>query len=399
MSKIKTRLLGKAESLAGPVRAAISALEPQLIADVSKVGFGDPNVIPLWYGESDLPTPEFIRRAAKEALDQGETFYTYTRGTPPLRAAIAEYLTGLHERPVAMERVSLTTAGMNAIMLMMELTLERGDNAVTVTPLWPNAAAAARIMGAEPREVPLGREQGRWRLDLDRLFAACDSRTRLVFVNSPGNPTGWMMTREEQRAVLDFCRERNIWLLADEVYSRIVYHGRAAPSFLDIAEPDDPLFVANSFSKAWAMTGWRMGWVVAPAALGDTIAELVQHNVSGVATFLQPAAVTALKEGEPFVKEFVERCRRGRDIVADQLAAMPRVRFTPPEAAFYAFFEVEGVDDSLAFAKRLVREAGVGLAPGAAFGKGGEGGYLRLCFAQAPELLARAMERLKRVIV
>jgi aspartate/methionine/tyrosine aminotransferase len=399
LKEIKTRLLGKAASLAGPIRAAVSALEPQLIADVSKLAFGDPNVIPLWYGESDLPTPEFIRAAAKRALDEGETFYTHTRGIPPLREAIAEYLTALHALPVAAERVSVTTAGMNAIMLVMELVLEAGANAVTVTPLWPNAAAAARIMGAEPREVALQSVQGRWRLDLERLFAACDERTRLIFVNSPGNPTGWMMTREEQRALLDFCRERNIWLLADEVYSRIVYHGRAAPSFLDLAEPEDPLFVANSFSKAWAMTGWRMGWLVAPAALGDLLGELVQHNVSGVATFLQPAAITALKTGEPFVTEFVERCRRGRDIVADHLAAMPRVRFTPPEAAFYAFFEVEGVEDSLAFAKRIVREAGVGLAPGAAFGKGGEGGYLRLCFAQAPELLERAMERLKRVIV
>ena len=398
MSTIKTRLLGKAASLAGPVRAAIAELEPQLIADVSKEGFGDPDVIPLWYGESDLSTPAFIREAAKKALDEGETFYTYTRGVPPLRAAIAEYLTELHARPVAMERVSVTTAGMNAIMLTMELTLERGENAVMVTPVWPNAAAAVRIMGAEPREVPLGREQGRWRLDLERLFAACDARTRLIFVNSPGNPTGWMMTREEQQALLEFCRARNIWLLADEVYSRIVYHGRAAPSFLDIAEPDDPLFVANSFSKAWAMTGWRVGWLVAPAALGDVVGELVQHNVSGVATFLQPAAITALKAGEPFVNEFVERCRRGRDIVADRLAEMPRVRFTPPEAAFYAFFEVDGVADSLAFAKRIVREARVGLAPGAAFGKGGEGGFLRLCFAQAPELLARAMERLKPVL-
>jgi len=398
LKQIPTRLLGKPSHLAGPIRAAISALEPQLIADVSKLALGDPKVIPLWFGESDVATPEFIRRAAKEALDRGETFYTHTRGIPPLREALADYLSGLYQRPVALERVSVTTAGMNAIMLAMQLVLEAGDNAVMVTPLWPNAAAAARIMGAEAREVALAREQGRWRLDLDQLFAACDGATRLIFINSPSNPTGWMMTREEQRAVLDFCRARNIWLLADEVYARIVYQGRAAPSFLDIAEPEDPLLVANSFSKAWAMTGWRIGWLIAPAALGDLLGEMVQHNVSGVTTFLQPAAVTALKEGEPFVREMVERCRRGRDIVADHLATMPRVRFTPPDAAFYAFFEVDGVADSLALAKRIVTEAGVGLAPGAAFGKGGEGGFLRLCFAQAPELLALAMERLKRLL-
>ncbi len=392
-----TTVLGRPVRLAAPLRAAISALEPQLISNVSSLALGDPSVIPLWFGESDVATPEFIRRTAKEALDKGETFYTHTRGILPLRKAIADYSTALYRRPVGVERVSVTTAGMNAIMLMMELSLEAGDNAVMVTPLWPNAGAAARIMGAEVLEVSLAEEQGRWRLDLDRLFAACDARTRLIFVNSPGNPTGWMMSREEQQAVLDFCRRRRIWLAADEVYARIVYQGNAAPSFLDIAEPDDPLLVANSFSKAWAMTGWRIGWLTAPAALGDLIGELVQHNVSGVATFLQPAAITALKEGEPFVKEMVERCRRGRDIVAEHLAEIPRVRFTPPEAAFYAFFQVEGADDTLALAKRLVRDAGVGVAPGAAFGTGGEG-FLRLCFAQAPELLATAMERLKRAL-
>lgn len=397
MNQIPTDILGKRVALAGPLRAAISALEPQLIADVSKLAFGDPKVIPLWFGESDVPTPHFIRRVAQEALERGETFYTHTRGIPALREALARYLAALYGRPVEAERVTVTTAGMNAIMLAMQLLLDAGDNAVLVTPLWPNAAAAVEIMGAQPREVTLERAQGRWRLDLDKLFEAVDGRTRLLFVNSPNNPTGWMMTREEQRAVLEFCRKRNIWLLADEVYHRIVYHANAAPSFLEIAEPEDPVLVANSFSKAWAMTGWRMGWLVAPPALGELLGELIQHNVSGVATFLQPAAIAALEHGEPFVAEMVERCRRGRDIVADHLARMPRVRFTPPEAAFYAFFEVDGVSDSLALAKRIVREAEVGLAPGAAFGKGGEG-FLRLCFAQAPELLERAMVRLKRVL-
>ena len=392
-----TPLLGKAARLAAPIRTAMAALQPQLIAEVSQLALGDPKVIPLWFGESDLVTPEFIRRAAQAALDRGDTFYTHTRGIPGLRQALADYLTALYHRPITTDRVSVTTAGMNAIMLAMQLVLEAGDNAVMVTPLWPNAAAAVEIMGAEPREVTLVRQQGRWRLDLDRLFDAVDGRTRMLFINSPSNPTGWMMSREKQKAVLEFCRRRRIWLLADEVYDRIVYHGLAAPSFLELAEPDDPLFVANSFSKSWAMTGWRIGWLVAPPALGELIGELIQHNVSGVATFLQPAAIVALKEGEPFIAEFVERCRRGRDIIANHLATFPRVRFIPPEAAFYAFFEVDGMSDSLAMAKRLVREAEVGVAPGAAFGKGGEG-FLRLCFAQAPDLLERAMARLKRVL-
>jgi aspartate aminotransferase len=397
LNQILTPLLGKAQRLAGPIRASIAALEPQRISDVSRLALGDPRVIPLWYGESDLTTPEFIRRAAKEAIDRGETFYTHKRGIPDLRQAIADYTTGLYGKQVDVDRITVTAAGMNAILVLMELIAEKGDNVISLSPAWPNGTATVHIMGAELREVVLDREQGRWRLDLDKLFDAVDSRTRMMFLNSPNNPTGWMMTREEQQAILEFCRARNIWILADEVYARIVYHGKAAPSFLEIAEPEDPLLVANTFSKSWAMTGWRMGWITAPAALGDILGELVGYNTSGVPTFLQPAAAVALRQGESFIAEMRERCRKGRDIVADHLARFPRVRFTPPEAAFYAFFEVDGMTDSLEMAKRIVREAEVGLAPGVAFGKGGEG-FLRLCFAQAPELLERAMTRLGKVL-
>ena len=397
MNHMTTSVLGKAARLAGPIRADMSALEPQRISEVSKLALGDPNVIPLWYGESDVTTPEFIRQAAKEAIDRGETFYTHKRGIPDLRAALADYMTGLYGRKIDMDRVTIAAAGMNAIMVLMELVAEKGDNVVTLSPAWPNGSATVHIMGAELRRVVLDREQGRWRLDLDKLFDAVDGRTRMLFINSPNNPTGWMMTHEEQKAVLEFCRKRNIWILADEVYHRLVYHGNTAPSFLEIAEPDDPVFIANTFSKAWAMTGWRLGWITAPPALGDIIGELVGYNTSGVPTFLQPAATVALRKGEPFVKEMVERCRAGRDIAARHLAEIPRVRFTPPEAAFYAFFEVDGMTDSLAMAQRLVREARVGLAPGSAFGKGGEG-YLRLCFAQSPALLEEAMVRIKKVL-
>jgi aspartate aminotransferase len=397
LNQILTKIFGKAERLAGPIRADISALEPQRISEVSKLALGDPRVIPLWYGESDVITPEFIRQAAKEAIDRGETFYTHKRGIPDLRNALADYLSGLYGRRIDMDRVTITAAGMNAIMVLMELVVEKGDNVVTLSPAWPNGSATAHIMGAELRQVVLDREQGRWKLDLDKLFDTADENTRMFFINSPNNPTGWMMTSEEQKALLDFCRKRNIWILADEVYHRIVYNSNAAPSFLEIAEPDDPVLISNTFSKAWAMTGWRMGWVTAPAALGDIIGELVGYNTSGVPTFLQPAAAIALRKGEPFVREMVERCRTGRDIVAHHLAEIPRVRYLPPEAAFYAFFEVAGMTDSLAVAKRLVQEGGVGLAPGSAFGAGGEG-HLRLCFAQAPALLEEAMARIKRVL-
>lgn len=375
------------------IRAAVQVLETQQIAQVASLGLGDPEVIPLWYGESDVPTPAFIGDAAARALAAGETFYTHKRGIPALREAIARYNAALYGVPVDAARVTVTGSGMAGIMMVMQALVDPGDNVVLVDPVWPNACAAVAIMGGEPRPVSLRFGNDGWALDLDMLFDACDRRTRAVFVNSPGNPTGWMMDRAQQQALLDFCRARGIWLIADEVYARIVYERRAAPSFLEIAGPEDPLIVVNSFSKAWAMTGWRLGWLIHPTALGETFDKLVEYNTSGSPPFLQLAAITALEQGEGFVDSMAAHCRRGRETVGALLTALPRVRYRPPEAAFYAFFAVDGVDNSLDFAKRLVRETGVGLAPGTAFGPAGEG-WLRLCFARAPETLELAVERL-----
>ncbi len=376
------------------LRPDIAALEPQQIMQVSALALGDPRVIPLWYGESDVPTADFVVHAAAEALAEGHTFYTHKRGIPELRAALARYSTSLYGVPVSEERISVTSSGMTGIMIVMQALVGAGDNVIVVDPIWPNAAGAIRVLGGEPRTVALEADrEGGWRLDLERVFAAADGRTRAVFVNSPGNPTGWMMSTEEQRALLAFCRERGLWIVADEVYARIVYDRPAAPSFLEVADPDDAVIVVNSFSKAWAMTGWRIGWLTHPTEIGEALANLIEYNTSGTPAFLQHAAVVALEKGEPFVNFMVERCRIGRDTVSRRLAAVPRVRYRPPAAAFYAFFAVEGLTDSLAFAKRLVREAGIGLAPGTAFGPNGEG-WLRLCFARASETLEEAMDRL-----
>jgi aspartate/methionine/tyrosine aminotransferase len=234
-------------------------------------------------------------------------------------------------------------------------------------------------------------------LDLDRLFDACGPRTKLIFINSPGNPTGWTMGTDDMRRVMEFARQRGLWDMSDEVYSRMVYDGSRSPSFLDVSEPDDRLLVINSFSKNWAMSGWRLGWVVAPASFGPVYDKMVQFNNSGVPGFIQKAGIAALEQGDGFLADMVERCRIGRDIVCGALGELPRVKVHRPDAAFYAFFSVEGAPDSLALAKRVVDEATIGLAPGAAFGAGGEG-YLRLCFASSPERLKIAMERLAPVL-
>lgn len=376
------------------VRRRILDLPASRIREVAQLGMGRPDVIPLWFGEPDVPTPEFICAAAARALRAGQTFYTPNRGVPELRDALAAYMSGLHGVPIGAERITVTASGMNAIMIAMQCLVEPGDNVVATSPLWPNVLATVAVMGGEPRIITLDETPAGWRLDPDRLIDACNGRTRAVFINSPNNPTGWTMPREAQRALLDACRRRGIWLVADEVYNRIVYDGRAAPSFVEHASPEDRLIVINSFSKSWAMTGWRIGWITAPEHLGPVLEKMNEFNVAGAATFAQHAAVTALEEGEPFIASAVARYRTGRDLVCRRLTAHPRVRIAPPEATFYAFFAVEGMTDSLAFAKELLCTTGVGLAPGAAFGPGGEG-HLRLCFASSPETLVRALDRLE----
>ena len=380
--------------MAVTVRSQIRNLKASLIAEVAMLGMGDPEVLPLWFGEGDLPTPRFITDAAARALEAGETFYTYERGIPPLRQALADYESGLHAKPVAAERIVVTTAGMQGIMLTVQALVDPGDNVLVVSPVWPNIAAAIEIMGGEPRAVALGRrDDGGFHLDLDALERARDGRTKAIFLNSPSNPTGWVMSRTEALALLGFIRRHGLYLIADEVYARVIYDGNAAPSMLDIIEPDDRVVVVNSFSKAWAMTGWRLGWIVAPAEIVAVMGKLIQYNVSGAPTFIQHAAVTAVREGESFARSMTERYRAGRSLVLEALHGLNRVQVAPPEGAFYAFIKVDGITDSVAFAKEILARTKVGLAPGAAFGLGGEG-HLRLCFAASADRLVPALERL-----
>jgi aspartate/methionine/tyrosine aminotransferase len=380
------------------VRQTIAELPTSRIAEISALGMGDPEVVALWYGEGDLPTPAFIGEAASTALRAGDTFYTYKAGLPELRQTIADYLTGLYARPIAMERVAVTSSGMTALMIVAQALIDPGDNFVIVAPIWPNIAAAVSIMGGEPRLVSLDPVPGGgWRLDLDRLIAACDGRTKGIVVNSPSNPTGWMASAEEIAALLGFARERGLWIVADEVYGRIVYGNEVAPSFLAAAEPGDRLIAVNSSSKSWAMTGWRLGWMVILPDLLPTIEKLIEFNTSGSPTFLQRAAIVAIRDGEPFIRSFVARCRDAREAAVAALQSCRRVEVAPPAGAFYAFPRIDGVTDSVAFAKEVLAKTKIGLAPGSAFGPMGEG-YLRLCFARDPAAIAAAVERLQPML-
>ena len=362
------------------MRQTIASLPASKIREVANAGIGREDVLAFWFGESDEVTPEAVREAAARSLRDGETFYAHNLGLGELRDGLAAYASSLHG-PVDAGRIAVTSSGVNALMLAMQLLADPGDEVVAVVPLWPNLAAQAQIMGARVRRLALQPRAGRWQLDLDALRAAVTPGTRVLLLNAPNNPTGWTLTRTEQQAILEHCRRTGTWIVADEVYERLYFSGdRAAPSFLDIAGDDDRLVVVHSFSKSFLMTGWRLGWLVLPRGHLDAIGKLIEFNTSCAPVFVQRGALAALQIAPDFVPALVGRLRDCRDRLLPQLAALPGVEVASPDGGMYAFFRVAGQDDSLAFAKRLVERHGLGLAPGAAFGSEGEG-WLRWCFA------------------
>jgi aspartate/methionine/tyrosine aminotransferase len=364
------------------------------IVEVFDYGRGREGLIPLWVGEGDLPTPEFIYEAAVRSLQAGETFYTYQRGIPELRAALARYHQRQFDRPFSPERFFVTGGGMQAVQMAVAATAGAGDEVIVPTPAWPNFSAAVGIHGVTPVSVPLDFDGTRWNLDLDKLSGAVGERTRAIILNSPSNPTGWTAHADEIGTLLAMARQRGLWIIADEVYSRYVFTGaERAPSFYDIMEDDDRIIMVNTFSKNWAMTGWRIGWISAPESLGSVFENLIQYSTSGVAAFMQRGAVAALEDGEDFLRQQVERARQGRAIICGALAGSNRVRFAWPDGAFYLFFAVNGVPDTRRLAFTLVDEAGVGIAPGTAFGHGGEP-FMRLCFLRDAGELSTAARRL-----
>lgn len=382
----------------GFMRASIELLPGSRIREVANAGIGRSDVLAFWFGESDEPTPEFIRDAAVESLARGETFYSHNLGLPALRTAIADYTSRLH-RPVAPERIAVTSSGVSALMIAMQALVGAGDEVVVVEPVWPNLPAQPAILGAEVKSFALHVVNGAWTLDLEALLATITERTRVLLVNAPNNPTGWTLTRAEQEMILAHCRSTDTWIVADEVYERVWFDGGpAAPSFLDIAEPDDRVVVAHSFSKSFLMTGWRLGWLVVPPRLIDAIGKLIEFNTSCAPVFVQRAGLAGLVRADEFVPALVQRLRLCRDTLLPRLAELPSITVATPLGGMYAFFRIAGQDDSLAFAKHLVVEHGLGLAPGVAFGAAGEG-WLRWCFAsREPQRLVQGVERLQRAL-
>lgn len=380
------------------MRDLITHLPASKIREVANAALSSPHredMLAFWFGESDEVTSTAVREAASASLACGETFYSHNLGLPELREALAAYTEALHPG-LGGERIAVTSSGVSALMLAMQALVSPGDEVVAIVPLWPNLTAQAEIMGARVRRVSLQPLQGAWSLDLQQLLDVITPATRVLIVNAPNNPTGWTLSRAEQQTLLAHCRRTGTWIVADEVYERLYYAegARAAPSFLDLAVPQDRLIVVHSFSKSFLMTGWRLGWMVLPPALLDGMAKLIEFNTSCAPVFVQRGGLAALAAAETEVPALVRRLNACRDTLLPALAALPGVEVRAPLGGMYAFFRVEGQDDSLMLAKRLVREAGLGLAPGAAFGAEGEG-WLRWCFAsREPQRLVEGVRRL-----
>lgn len=381
--------------LGNPIRQEIENLEQNGITKVAFPRMHDPDVIPLWFGEGDLVTPDFVRDAAKAALDDGQTFYAHTRGRSELRAALKVYLDDLYGLDLDPARITVPGSAMLGVTIAAQTALSTGDHGLIVSPVWPNIEAVFRVTGAEIGHVRQRLTENGWQLSVEEIIGAIKPNTKAIFVNSPCNPTGWVMDAEAQAQLLACCRDRGVLLIADEVYHRTVFDGDHAPSFLEIARDDDPVVVVNSFSKAWAMTGWRIGWVVTPEHLRIQWTALSECFNTGATVFAQLGAVAALQHGEDFVRQLQQQYRRGRDIVDQVLGDHAIIETCSPAGAFYAFPRINGLDDSLAFVTDLLSEEDVGLAPGYTFGPGNES-HFRLCFAQSHQRLEEGLQRLVR---
>jgi aspartate/methionine/tyrosine aminotransferase len=359
-----------------------------------------PGIIQMWIGEGDVSTPAFITDHTKKALTDGETFYTYQSGIPPLREAIAKYASALYGKELKAERFHVTGSGMLAIQLVFTLLAGHGDEVIIPSPCWPNASACIGVRGATPVFVPMPFSDAGFSFDMNRIEAAITPKTKAIFVNSPSNPMGTVLSHAELQQILDLSRKHNFYIVADEIYSRYYWKAgeRRAPSFHDIKNDDDKIIFINSFSKNWAMTGWRMGWIECDPSLTKYIGNMIQYSTSGAPVFLQRGAIAALEQGESFIQFQIDKARASRELLLTAMKNTGRVKMASPDGAFYLFIKIDGVTDSRKLAFDIVDNANVGLAPGTAFGPGGEE-FLRICYLRDVKTIAIAAERLEKTIL
>jgi hypothetical protein len=382
--------------------ASVENVPHSRIRELAEIAMGMEGVLRLYFGESNLPTPDYVKRAAERAIADGYTFYTENAGLPSTRRAIAEYyerMQGVALDP--MREIVITASGVQALNVGIRCVLDPGDEALVLTPAWPNGSSIISMANAIVRQVPHPLCNGPYRVDFDALERAVNDRTRLLLYTSPSNPLGWVATDEEQQGLLDFARRHGLWLMADEVYDRLYYSGAQlgdpVPSILRKATREDAVMVVHSFSKSYCMTGWRVGWLIARSDLAAKATQLNEFIISHAPSFAQRAGETALADGEEELVRMLERLKENRDLCLEALGGIPGVTVPKPDGAFYLFPRIDGLEDSFGFCRRLLEETRVGLAPGVAFGAGGEGS-IRICYAAERSILEPAMERLNRFL-
>ncbi len=373
-------------------------IQDNISADLLIYGHSKPDVISLAQGDNVIPTPAFICDAAHEAMIKGKTHYGPVLGQPVLKNALSDYYKNIFQTNIDPKRIFVSSSGTTSLHLALESILKEGDEVVCITPIWRNIMGIIGLTGARAVQVPLeydgSTNGGGWTLDMEKVFAACNERTKAILVVSPSNPTGWIMSEEERLSMLEFSRERGLWIIADEVYNRLAYEEKATKSFLEIAKEDDLLYSVNSFSKAWSMTGWRLGWLVGPKVSAPVIQDIALYENMGAPSFNQYGAVAALQGGEDFIAEQKSLWKDNLDIIEERFGKNKKILFTRPDATFYAFFKIVGEDDCVQMCRRLIDEAGVSLAPGGSFGDGFEG-WIRMCFAVSKEELIEALNRIE----
>ncbi|MBX2867824.1 MAG: pyridoxal phosphate-dependent aminotransferase [Acidiferrobacterales bacterium] len=369
------------------------ALQASEIRIIAEEAMNLQSVIPLYFGESAWQTDPLAVGAAIDALQHGDHFYQPNNGRKSLREAISRYLSKLHSQPIDADRITVTASGTQALAITAQAIVDPGDNVLCIQPGWPNIPCAFEIAGAKVQYQHLGIKDDRWNLDIDRFTNSITPQIKAVLINSPSNPTGWVMPSCDQEVLLEKCRKTGTWLVFDEVYSRLYQKGKAAPSPLDFALPDDRVISINSFSKAWSMTGWRLGWVAAPKATYPTLGKLTEFNIACAPGFVQAAGENMINAGEKAISDLKHKLEQSYTEVETNMKTIEKIGFIQPDGAFYLFFSIDGIENSLEFARRLLRETGVGLAPGSAFGEAGSG-YFRLCYANPVTLLSEALSRL-----
>jgi len=353
-------------------------------------------VIHLEIGEPDFDTPANIREAAKAALDGGATHYAPFPGIPDLRAAIAGDFSARRGMPVAPESIFVTVGGKGVMYYAIMALVDPGDEVIVPDPGYPIYASVTRFVGGTAVPIAI-RQENDFRLDIDELISLVTPRTKMIVLNSPANPTGGVLTREDLECIAAVAQEHDLVVLSDEIYSRILYEGEHV-SIATLPGMAERTIVLDGFSKTYAMTGWRLGYAIVPESLAFAFGRLIINSVSSATTFAQVGAVEALRGPQDAVDAMVAEFRARRDLVVDGLNSLPGISCLRPKGAFYVFPDVSGTGrtgDEIAH--MLLHEAGVSVLSGTAFGEVGVK-HIRLSYATSRAHISRAIEKMRDVL-